>query len=152
MVIRKFVKGSREYEARISRDLSELPEAIGIRSEVFIEEQGFENEFDDTDGDSVHCVLFCEGIPAAVGRLYSSGNKDVAHIGRIAVVRSMRGMGVGSAVMSVLEQTAAEYGFSQITLSAQCRAEGFYRAGGYEPEGTVYFDEYCPHICMKKKL
>ena len=152
MDIRRSEIGGRLYEVRFSDDLSELPEAARIRSEVFVEEQGFENEFDVTDGTALHCVLFFEGTPAAAGRLYGGEAKDIAHIGRVAVVKSMRGTGIGSAVMNVLEQAARERGYSAVTLSAQCRAEGFYRAGGYEPEREVYYDEYCPHIRMKKKL
>ena len=46
-----------------------LPEeARKIREEVFVREQGFQEEFDEIDGYAVHLVLFCDGTPAAVCR------------------------------------------------------------------------------------
>lgn len=44
------------------------PEAILIRREVFMEEQGFQNEFDDIDSMATHLVLFDGDTPAAVWR------------------------------------------------------------------------------------
>jgi predicted GNAT family N-acyltransferase len=38
-------------------------EAKNIRIEVFMKEQGFENEFDDIDTISHHIVVFDEGKP-----------------------------------------------------------------------------------------
>ena len=42
---------------RIYRQLPD--EAKRIREQVFIKEQGFENEFDQTDEQAVHIVVFC---------------------------------------------------------------------------------------------
>ena len=46
------------------------PEAILIRREVFMEEQGFQNEFDDIDSMATHLVLFDGDTPAAVCRFF----------------------------------------------------------------------------------
>lgn len=43
-----------------------LPEeAKMIRTKVFIEEQGVENEFDETDKNSIHIVIFESSNPIA---------------------------------------------------------------------------------------
>lgn len=139
-----------EYGVIISQGLDGMDDIIKLRTEVFVEEQGFENEFDDTDNIAAHCLLTKNGLPAATGRAYVSDG--IMHIGRIAVVKSMRGMGLGSAVLRVLEGYARDQGHEKTALSAQCRVKGFYEANGYHAEGNIYYDEYCPHIMMYKDL
>lgn len=53
---------------------STLPqEARRIREEVFVREQGFENEFDETDQRAFHLVLYDGEIPVAVCRFFPAG-------------------------------------------------------------------------------
>lgn len=139
-------------EIRITKRLETAPEAAEIRKAVFICEQGFENEFDDIDGYAFHAVLFTEdNIPAACGRLYQSdGSRFI--IGRIAVLKPFRRLGFGEKIVTALENKARELGGTETELSAQVRAKGFYERLGYSPFGEEYFDEYCPHIAMRKKL
>ncbi|MBP0956158.1 MAG: GNAT family N-acetyltransferase [Oscillospiraceae bacterium] len=139
-------------EMRISQGLETAPEAAEIRKAVFIDEQGFENEFDEIDEYAFHAVLFSEdNLPAACGRLYlSEGNRFI--IGRIAVLKPFRKMGLGEKIVMALENKARELGGTEMELSAQVRAKGFYEKLGYSPFGEEYFDEYCPHIAMRKNL
>lgn len=126
---------------------------ISIRTEVFVKEQGFQNEFDSIDKNCLHCLLYKNGVPAAVGRIYRDENvKTLFHIGRVAAKRQFRKSGCGKEILRQMEEKIKELGGEQITLSAQCRVRKFYEFCGYIPEGFVYYDESCPHICMKKKL
>ena len=53
------------------RVYQQLPrEAYDIRTTVFVEEQGFQEEFDTTDQIATHLVLFENGVPAAVCRVF----------------------------------------------------------------------------------
>lgn len=52
-------------------------DAESIRTEVFIEEQGFSNEFDETDCIAEHIVFYENGTPAAVCRFYPDHEKGV---------------------------------------------------------------------------
>jgi len=126
-------------------------EAAAIRQEVFVDEQGFENEFDDTDRYCIHLVLYRDGEAAAVGRLYRASD-GVWHLGRIAVRKPFRGQGLGAEVMSLLERKAYENGAVETAVSAQCRAAGFYEKLGYRAQGEVYLDEFCEHILMVKLI
>lgn len=126
-------------------------EAIAVRNEVFVLEQGFKNEFDDTDKSCTHLVLYANRVPAAVGRLFKSG-EGVYTLGRIAVRKAFRGMGLGREVMRLLEERARLEGAETAVVSAQCRVRGFYESLGYEASGEVYLDEFCEHIHMEKKL
>ena len=50
-------------------------EAVKLRKEVFVDEQGFREEFGDDDGAATHIVLFDDGgTPVATARVI----KDVA--------------------------------------------------------------------------
>lgn len=122
-----------------------------IRAEVFVEEQGFVDEFDETDGTCLHLVLFDGDAPIATGRLFcESGNTYAA--GRIAVKKNYRGKNIGAEVMRLLEEKAKELGAEILAVSSQCRAQGFYEKSGYTASGEIYLDQFCPHIHMEKKL
>ena len=124
-----------------------------IREKVFIEEQGFVDEFDEIDNDAIHVLVIADGEPAATGRLFQSkDDNDFYIIGRVAVLSDYRKSGLGNRVMDFLEDKAREIGAKGIRLSAQCQAKGFYRKRGYLPRGDVYDDEGCPHILMEKYL
>lgn len=124
-----------------------------IREIVFIEEQGFINEFDEIDSEAIHVLVYADGEPAATGRLFQSEDEqDFYIIGRVAVLSNYRKSGLGSKVMDFLEDKAREIGATGIKLSAQCQAKGFYKKRGYEERGEVYQDEGCPHILMIKYL
>lgn len=139
------------FETRVVQGIDNAPEAKEIRSEVFIDEQGFSKEFDRLDETSWHVVVLSEeGTAAATGRLFKG--RSGWHIGRVAVRKAFRKQGLGAVVMQTLEEKAKELGAEEISLSAQVQAMGFYERQGYRPEGEEYYDEHCPHIAMRKKL
>lgn len=140
-----------KIQVKILKTPDALDDAFLIREEVFMKEQGFQNEFDDTDQISWHAVAYDEKMPAACGRLFCKKN-DTYTIGRVAVRRAFRGNHLGELIMKSLEEQAKELGAKKIELSAQCRAAGFYEKLGYQMEGEEYLDEFCPHITMQKKL
>lgn len=45
-------------------------DAVKIRKEVFMEEQGFHDEFDETDETAIHLVLYIDQVPAATCRFF----------------------------------------------------------------------------------
>ncbi len=126
-------------------------EARKIRQDVFMTEQGFSYEFDETDYISTHILLFCDGIPTGTGRLFKD-NDGSWHIGRIAVRKEFRKKNLGVEVMLRIEEKARELGAEKVVLSAQCRVRGFYEKCGYKAYGEVYLDESCEHIRMEKLL
>ena len=46
---------------------------ISVRTKVFVEEQGFKNEFDDIDKTALHILCYIDKRPVAVGRIYKGG-------------------------------------------------------------------------------
>ena len=60
-----------------SKNYESLPEeAKLIRLKVFVEEQKFQEEFDDADKRAVHIVIFEDGIAAATCRFFYSSEKE----------------------------------------------------------------------------
>lgn len=128
-------------------------EIKAIRTAVFMEEQGFENEFDDTDNIATHVLIYVDDKPVGTGRLYDSEiDKNVGIIGRVAVLKECRGQHLGEDIIRALEDKAREQGLKGIELSAQCRVESFYKKLGYTSFGEIHLDEGCEHIMMKKEI
>lgn len=127
-------------------------EAALIRREVFMEEQGFSDEFDEIDARALHLVLDTSGVPAATGRLFRGEDEGVYWIGRVAVRKAFRGRALGREVMEALEAEARRLCGRELRLSAQVQAAGFYEKLGYRRCGEEYLDEHCPHIEMRKDL
>lgn len=131
-----------------------LPEdAHKIRVKVFIEEQGFENEFDSIDAEAVHILMKNDdGIPVATCRIFWDNKMNSHILGRLAVLKEFRGMGIGSeAVNAALDYVESANGKS-LMLHSQCRAAAFYEKLGFASFGEVELDEGCPHIWMKKEI
>ena len=136
-----------------AKGIDALPQAVEIRKEIFMEEQGFVNEFDETDKTALQCVLFLDDEAAATGRMYpDKEHEKTAEIGRIAVKKKYRHMGLGSRVVTALEERAAKEGYERCVLAAQVRAKDFYRSVGYEAYGELFDDEGIPHTMMKKSI
>ncbi|MFV0393260.1 MAG: GNAT family N-acetyltransferase [Coprobacillaceae bacterium] len=126
-------------------------DAKRIREEVFIKEQGFEDEFDQYDDVSYHAVIYTEdNIPVATARTYKKEGSYI--IGRVAVIQSMRKHHLGKRVVFAIEGKIKQLGGRKIELSAQTRVQGFYESLGYQAEGEEYLDEHCPHIKMVKNI
>ena len=124
-------------------------EAQRIRFAVFVEEQGVppELEMDDMDAHCVHALAFAGSEAVGTGRLLPDG-----HIGRMAVLKSWRGRGVGAALLRRLIDAARERGDAAVVLSAQVHALGFYRAHGFNAHGPVYEEAGIPHQEMRLSL
>ncbi|MCM1115664.1 MAG: GNAT family N-acetyltransferase [Clostridium sp.] len=137
----------------IIKNYKVLPEeAKYIRQTVFVEEQGFQEEFDSVDTIATHIVAFDEDKPVATGRFYFDDAKQTYFIGRLAVMKDYRGRGLGAVIIKEAEGLVKTMGGKSIILHSQCQAQGFYEKQGYYAYGDVDYDEDCPHIWMKKDL
>ena len=128
------------------------PDARQIREDVFVREQGFQNEFDEIDEIAYHFTLYEDNTPIAVCRLYPGDTPGEFIVGRIAIRREFRGRHLGQALLTDAEQFALSQGGRKLSLSAQVRVRPFYEACGYRATGEPYLDEFCSHIHMEKQL
>lgn len=123
---------------------------IKIRTEVFIKEQGFKDEFDEIDKTCFHIVLYDNKKPVATCRYFNES--ETFHIGRVAIIKEYRGKHLGNKIMQIAENEIKSEGGQIVEVSAQVRVSEFYKKLGYNKVGDIYFDEYCEHIRMVKVL
>ena len=129
-------------------------EAARVRTEVFVDEQGIprEEEWDEGDAQALHAVTFnALGQAVATGRLLADG-PGVSRIGRMSVLRVLRGSRLGSQVLQLLVDAARRRGDREVVLHAQRSAEGFYRRAGFESRGEPFDEVGIPHIEMALAL
>lgn len=124
--------------------------AAAIRETVFVREQGVppDIELDEWDARCEHAVAY-DGTGKAIGtgRLLPDG-----HIGRMAVLREARGLGVGSMILAALVERARMRGMGRVMLNAQSHAAPFYRRHGFEAYGDEFIEAGIPHVAMARTL
>lgn len=124
-----------------------------IRETVFVIEQGFSEEFDEIDKKSIHLLIKVNNKRVATARIFKSDHSNTKWtVGRFAVLKEFRGIGLGSFLMKKVEEKIKEQGGGIVELSAQKQAEKFYLSLGYTPMGDTYYDQHAPHIHMEKEL
>lgn len=124
-----------------------------IRQAVFVQEQGFQNEFDDIDEHCLHFTFYLEKTPIGCARLFDSIDRPGwLTIGRVAILKPYRQHHYGREMMNQIEQFALHQKAHGLELSSQLSRSGFYQRCGFHKIGHIYMDEHCPHIHMEKIL
>ncbi|MFI1370683.1 GNAT family N-acetyltransferase [Streptomyces longwoodensis] len=151
------------YTVRVAKDLADREACFALRKEVFVAEQGVpeEIEYDAYDAVAVHVLAVREdGLPLGTGRLLhggaalgkTGGDASVGSLGRLAVSRAARGLGVGAALVRAIEEAARARGLAAVDLHAQTQALGFYERLGYVAYGPQFPDAGIPHRAMRRVL
>lgn len=119
--------------------------AYQIRLTVFVNEQQVpeELELDEDDPTAWHAVMFKDGQAIATGRLLRNGK-----IGRLAVLKEYRGLGLGSELLKTLVSYGRQEGINQFFLHAQTSAIVFYQQHGFKENGPVFNEAGIEHIKM----
>ena len=126
-------------------------DARNIRTKVFVDEQGFTEEFDNQDATSIHLVGYKNDIAVATCRIINQQNDNYL-IGRIAVQKDYRKNGFGSLIVAEAEKIIRTRGGKRIYIHAQEQAKNFYLKIGYSDTGNRDFEEGCPHCMLIKNL
>ena len=131
-----------DYESNI-KDIS------AIRYEVFVDEQNVpvDLEIDGLDGKAKHALAFIDGVPIGTGRILNDG-----HIGRVAVLKNYRGLGIGKLIMKELIKCAQDMSLEKVWLSSQWHAHSFYLDFGFVCVDEIYKEAGIDHIKMFKAL
>lgn len=137
---------------REARDAAEIEQAKRLRVEVFCGEQGVDEaeELDGLDDEATQVVALDEKGVQATCRLRFAGAD--CKLERMVVARRLRGLGAGARLLEVSERIARERDAQRMVVHAQTRAQGFYGAGGYEPEGGLFIEADIEHVRMTKAL
>ena len=129
-----------------------------LRTEVFVNEQNvpIELELDEKDNSeyTIHVGYFKDDKLIGVARLIDM-DKEVIHIGRVAIDKNHRGEGIGHKLILGCEDIAKNALNKDFTieLSAQVYAENFYKKLGYNRvNDNIYIDAGIEHIDMRKTI
>jgi YbgC/YbaW family acyl-CoA thioester hydrolase len=145
-------QGQPVYVIRCGEWPEQADGAQSVRLAVFVHEQAVDEseEWDDDDAGAIHAVARnLAGLPLATGRLITHGQpQGHAKIGRMAVLRSARGIGLGDLVLNALIGEARSKGIQHMSLNAQVSAQGFYARHGFKAEGEVFDEVGIPHVVM----
>ena len=120
-----------------------------IRCKVFVGEQKVpeELEIDGLDDQAKHVLAFVDGVPIGTGRILSDG-----HIGRVAVLKDYRGLGIGKSIMKELIKWAQNMNLEKVWLSSQWHAHSFYLDLDFVCVGEIYKEAGIDHIKMFRTL
>jgi predicted GNAT family N-acyltransferase len=120
-----------------------------IRNLVFSLEQKIDPalDLDGQDPFSLHVVAEIRGQFVGTGRILGDG-----HIGRLAVLKSVRGKGIGEKLVAKLFGIAKQKGMSRVFLGAQEHAVEFYEKLGFLKYGFPYEEAGIQHIHMEKMI
>lgn len=125
-------------------------DALDVRTEVFVDERKIplELERDGQDEGAFHVVVFNGlGQSIATSRLLRAENGQ-ARVGRLAVRRVLRGIGLGPRVLRALQAEAKRRGDTELVLNSQCANRGFYEALGFAGRGLIFEKGGMPTIEM----
>ena len=129
-----------------------------LRTEVFVNEQNvpIELELDEKDNSehTIHIGYFNGDELIGIARLIDI-DKEVIHIGRVAIDKNHRGEGIGHKLILGCEDIAKKVlnrDFN-IELSAQVYVETFYKKLDYNRiNNNIYIDAGIEHIDMRKTI
>lgn len=139
---------------------SEKERSLGfkLRTEVFVNEQNVpkELELDEKDNSeyTIHIGYFKDDKLIGVARLIDM-DKDIIHIGRVAIDKNHRGEGIGYKLILGCEDIAKNVLNRDFTieLGAQFYAENFYKKLGYNRvNDNIYIEAGIEHIDMRKTI
>jgi predicted GNAT family N-acyltransferase len=139
-------------EVRPTRDEAEVAAALALREEVFCGEQGVSlaEERDGRDEEALHVVAVDDGVVVGTCRLLFEGT--TVKLGRMAVSRTRRGLGLARALITEAEARARALGAERVVLAAQLSAQPLYDRAGYHSFGDVFLDAGIEHVMMAKPL
>ncbi|GEA50003.1 acetyltransferase [Vibrio inusitatus NBRC 102082] len=120
-----------------------------VRNTVFTAEQGIDThlDFDGQDESAIHAIIYDNDEPVATGRMLEDG-----HIGRIAVLISHRGKGLGTIIVEAMIDEARNRNFTKVYLGAQVHALDFYQKLRFESIGERYEEVGIEHQTMQLSL
>jgi predicted GNAT family N-acyltransferase len=136
-------------EVRAAAWPDDAPTLRALRRTVFVEEQGVPEslEWDGQDDRCAHVLALANREPVGTGRLLPTGK-----IGRLAVLPSVRRLGIGSRLLRRLVGLARERGLAEVYLHAQVGALPFYAAHGFVAEGPEFEEAGIAHRRMRLVL
>lgn len=127
-------------------------DALQIRTEVFVQEQGVSPE-DEIAGEQgpVYFVGYLNETPVCTARAFEEKG-GVWHIQRVAVKKDQRQQKLGAKLMLFVEESARKKQVKKLVLGAQDQAQNFYLKQGFQIVGAGFLEAGIEHHQMEKHL
>ncbi len=131
--------------------INEFIDAIRLRVDVFIKEQGFEPgwEPDEADKEARSFIAIVGKKVVATARMRKIGRE--IKIERMAVAKDQRGKGVGKGLVKFLVKEATKEKPKRIWMQSQLHAKSFYGKCGFVAVSKPYNYYGVKHIDMDYK-
>src|SRR5882762_6613688 len=138
---------------RAASTTQDIDACFQIREEVFVVEQNVpaDLERDEHDSKALHFIALADGQSVGTARVVLGDSGTSAKIGRVAVYRSNRGLGIGKLLIAAIEGCPDLKRVHNFILDTQTHALQFYVRLGYEAYGGEFMDAGIPHRHMKKR-
>jgi predicted GNAT family N-acyltransferase len=122
--------------------------ALGIRTRVFVQEQGVEPalEYDDQEHDARYYLAFVDGTAVATAR-WRKTEKGIK-LERFAVMPVFRNSGLGADLLKNVLADVKDEGLP-VYLHSQARAVNFYLRNGFVVEGEAFYEANIEHYKMR---
>jgi predicted GNAT family N-acyltransferase len=136
----------------ISRVADPTP-CFAVRYNVFVEEQNVpvELERDELDATAIHLLATAGDRHVGAARIVLK--EETGKIGRVCVLREMRGIGFGKAIIrETLKILRDEPSITRAALGAQIDALGFYETLGFTAYGPIFDDAGIDHRMMELRF
>jgi predicted GNAT family N-acyltransferase len=133
-----------------------FPEALALRRDVFVDEQGVpaDLEVDDQDTEAKHLVALAKlgTSELIVGTLRLLAGEACGGVGRVAVRADFRQRGIGRLLLIEALEECERQRYSTVALTAQLASVGFYRALGFEVTSGTFQDAGIAHVRMQRRV
>jgi len=146
--------GRREIAIRWATCPEDLRGALAVRERVFCREQGVprSEEVDGLDDEALHLVAIGPGDGNVIATLRVLLVAGRAKIGRVAVERDWRRLGLASRMLEMAIKLARESGCRDARLAAQVEATRLYERAGFTVESEPFIEAGIDHVWMGRPL
>jgi len=131
----------------------ELQEALGVRRQVFVREQGISEDlvFDGHDREALHMVVKDgERVIGSARVQFLADNQ--AKLERMAILKRYRRKGIGKGMLLFLDTVWKDRQVQQVIIHAQLEVAPFYKLCGFDEVGLPFREAGIKHIKMRKQL
>ena len=131
----------------------ELQEALEVRRQVFVREQGISEDlvFDGHDKEALHVVVKDGERVIGSARVQFLAHNQ-AKLERMAVLKRYRRKGIGKEMLLFLNAVLKDRQVQQVIIHAQLEVVPFYKSCGFDEFGLPFREAGLKHIEMRKQV
>jgi predicted GNAT family N-acyltransferase len=148
------VDAGKTIPVRWAKSPEDLGGALIVRDRVFCVEQGVprSEEIDGRDAEALHVVALAPDGQEVIGTLRLLLDADRAKVGRVAVERDWRRLGIASRMLDLALAGARERGCLEARLAAQLEATALYEKAGFTVDSDPFDEAGIAHVWMGLRL